>query len=352
MKIKNIIAVLLLVVSVQALGQGNAGMQRLPNGLQYKIYTANPGPKIKLNDIITFNFLQKTDKDSILVNSFEVNRPAMLQVTPTKNIADLMDFFPLLALNDSALVIIPTDSIFNGPQMEGQRPPFLPKGSSLHYVIKIAKIQSMEEAMAEQQKVMDGLKSKEAEGLAKYIADNKINAIKTASDLRYIITKPSAKAKPVKGDTVLVNYVGKTLQGKVFDSSIEAEAKKAGLEQPGRTYEPISVVLGQGSVIPGWEEGLLLLNEGSKATFIIPSQLAYGPQAMSEDIQAFSTLVFDLEVVKVKRAKKLTVPAAKKPASKPVAKKPASPAKPVAKKPAAKAPAKAAPAKTTTTKKN
>ncbi len=345
MKIKNIITVLLLIASVHVLAQDNAGMQRLPNGLQYKIFTSNAGPKIKLNDIITFNFVQKTDKDSVLMNSFEVNRPATIQVQASQNIADLMDFFPLLALNDSAIVRIPTDSIFNKPEMEQQRPPFLPKGSSLFITVKINKIQSMEEAMAERQKMMDDMKGAESSALAKYLSDSKINPLKTATGLRYIITKPSVKAKPLKGDTVLVNYIGKTLEGKVFDSSIEAEAKKAGLDQPGRPYEPISIVLGEGRVIQGWEEGLLLLNEGSKATFIIPSDLAYGPQGAGEDIKPFSTLIFDLELVKVKRVKKAAAPAVKKPAAKPAAKKPVS--KTSTTKPATKA----APAKTTTTKK-
>lgn len=334
MKIKSIIAVLLLIVSVQVMAQSNAGMQSLPNGLRYKIFTANAGPKIKLNDIITFDFIQKTDKDSVLVNSFEVNRPATIQVVESTNIADLMGFFPLLAVNDSAVVSIPTDSIFNDPQM--QRPPFLPQGSSLLITVKVRKIQSLEEAMAEQQKMMDELKSNETIALDKYLTDNKINSVKTASGLRYIITKPSVKPKPVNGDTVLINYVGKTLAGKVFDSSIEAEAKKAGLEQPGRNYEPISVVLGQGNVIPGWEEGVLLLNEGGKATFIIPSDLAYGAQGASEDIPPFSSLIFDVELVKVNRVKKAAVSPAKTPvpAAKPVAKKPV--AKSTAAKPAAK----------------
>ncbi|MEJ6981872.1 FKBP-type peptidyl-prolyl cis-trans isomerase [Pedobacter sp. P351] len=337
---KNIITALLLVASVNVMAQGAAEMKKLPNGLKYKIYTSNSGPKIKLNDIITFNFLQKTDKDSILVNSFEANRPATIQVQPARNIADLMDFFPLLALNDSAIVSIPTDSIFNNPEM--QRPPFLPQGSALLITVKINKIQSLEEAKADQQKMMDELKSKELSSLAKYLADNKVNAIKTTSGLRYLITKPSVKPKPVKGDTVLVNYIGRTLEGKVFDSSIEAEAKKANLEQPGRNYEPISVVVGQGSVIPGWEEGIVLLNEGSKAKFIIPSDLAYGPQGAGQDIAPFSTLVFDLEIVKVKRPKKVAATVVKKPAAKPVAKKP------IAKKPATKT----APVKAAATKKN
>jgi FKBP-type peptidyl-prolyl cis-trans isomerase len=194
----------------------------------------------------------------------------------------------------------------------------------------------MEEAMADQQRVMAEFKSAEAATLAKYLADNKAPTIKTASGLRYRITKASTKSKPVTGDTVLVNYVGKTLAGKVFDSSIEAEAKKANLQQEGRIYEPISVVIGQRSVIPGWEEGLKLINEGSKAVFIIPSDLAYGAQGASEDIKPFTPLMFELEIVKVKRPKAVV---AKKPvASKPAAKKPV--AKPAAKKPVAKTPAK------------
>ena len=336
---KNILFVLLLAASVQVLAQQPAEMQRMPNGLKYKIITPSGGPKIKLNDIITFDFIQKTDKDSVLASSFEANRPATVQVTASQNVADLMDFFPLLSLNDSAVVSIPTDSIFSNPQM--QRPAFLPPGSDLLITVKIKKVQSLEEAMAEQKKMMDELKDKEAATLTKYLTDKKLNALKTASGLRYIITKPSAKIKAAKGDTVLVNYIGKTLEGKVFDSSIEAEAKKAGLEQPGRNYEPISVVLGQGSVIPGWEEGLMLLNEGSKATFIIPSDLAYGPQGAVEDIKPFTTLVFDLELVKVKRPKGAAAAPAKP-----------APAKPAAKKPVAKKPvAKPTPAKTSGTKK-
>ena len=194
----------------------------------------------------------------------------------------------------------------------------------------------MEEAMADQQRVMAEFKSAEAATLAKYLLDNKAPTIKTASGLRYRITKASTKPKPVTGDTVFVNYVGKTLAGKVFDSSIEAEAKKANLQQQGRIYEPIPVVIGQRSVIPGWEEGLKLINEGSKAVFVIPSDLAYGAQGAGEDIKPFTPLMFEIEIVKVKRPK--AVPAKKPVASKPAAKKPVT--KPAAKKPVAKTPAK------------
>jgi FKBP-type peptidyl-prolyl cis-trans isomerase len=111
---------------------------------------------------------------------------------------------------------------------------------------------------------------------------------------------------------VLVNYTGYTLDGKVFDSSVEAKAKAAGLQQPGRNYEPIKFPVGQKQVIEGWDEALLLMNEGSKATLVIPSQLAYGERGSGETIPPFSTLVFDVELVKVNRIKHIPAKAATK----------------------------------------
>ncbi|HEY2583381.1 MAG TPA: FKBP-type peptidyl-prolyl cis-trans isomerase, partial [Mucilaginibacter sp.] len=79
-------------------------------------------------------------------------------------------------------------------------------------------------------------------------------------------------------------------------------------------------IVGTASVIPGWDEGLLLLNEGSKATFIIPSSLGYGEQGNGE-IQPFTTMVFDMELVKVKPIKHAPKPVAKAPVKKKTAAK-------------------------------
>ncbi len=319
MKLKNVIALTLLVVSVHALAQNSGEMQRMSNGLQYKIFTSNNGAKIKLNDVVSFNVIEKTDKDSVLSNSFTSGQPASIFIQPSKSSLDLMDFFQLLSVQDSAMVKIPSDSLF-ADTTRMQRPPFFPEGSFLNLIVKIEKVQSEEEVKAEQQKMMDtykkamdSLKANELTSINKYIADNKLVLKQTPSGLQYTITTPSLKGRPLAGDTVFVNYTGRTLEGKVFDSSIEAEAKRAGLEQPGRQYEPISLAVGQGEVIKGWDEGLLLLNEGSKATFLIPSELAYGQQGAGADIKPFSPLVFDIELVKVKHAKKAPV-ITKKPA--------------------------------------
>ena len=155
----------------------------------------------------------------------------------------------------------------------------------------------------------------------KYIASHKLILKTTPSGLKYAVTKASVKPKPQKGDTVLVNYTGRSLDDKVFDSSVESVAKAAGLNEPGRTFEPYPVIVGTGGVIPGWDEGLLLLNEGSKAIFVIPSSLGYGSHG-SGAVRPYSTMVFDIEVVKVKPIKHpAPPPATKKPVHKKTTKK-------------------------------
>ncbi|HEY0245879.1 MAG TPA: FKBP-type peptidyl-prolyl cis-trans isomerase [Mucilaginibacter sp.] len=306
--------ILYLAVSALAVSANAQGtFQRSSKGTEYQNFTNNPGVKIKLSDIVTFNAVQKTGKDSILFSTYKAGAPLQAQIQES---GDLMDIFPLLTLKDSVLVRVQTDSIFKNN--EQQRPAFLPKGSYMFFTLKVERIQSLEEAIAERKNLVDKYSANEAANADKYIAEHKLILKTTLTGLKYRITKPSASLrKPLKGDTVLVNYTGRTLDGKVFDSSVEAVAKASGLQQPGRKYEPIKFVVGQSEVIPGWDEGLLLLNEGSKAEFVIPSKLAYGEKGAGEDIQPFSTLLFDVELVKVKPPKHaLATPAAKKPLAK------------------------------------
>jgi FKBP-type peptidyl-prolyl cis-trans isomerase FkpA len=316
---KYIILFFLAAVVVKANAQDD--FQRTAKGTQYKILTHNTGDRIKLSDIVTFNAIQKTDKDSILFSSFKSGAPLQAQIQAE---GDLMDVFPLLTVKDSVLIKVPTDSIFK--TNEAQRPPFLPKGSNMYFTLSIVKVQALNDAIAERKTLVDKYAAEEAVNANKYIAAHNLVLKTTPTGLKYKITLPSIKRKPLVGDTILVNYTGSTLDGKIFDSSIEAVAKKANLQQDGRKYEPIKIALGTGMVIPGWDEGLQLLNEGSKAEFIIPSTLAYGEKGAGDDIKPFSTLIFDVQLVKVIPIKHAAT--AKKPgAHKAVAKKSTTTAK-------------------------
>ena len=123
---------------------------------------------------------------------------------------------------------------------------------------------------------------------AKSLAEGKAflakNALKegvdtTASGLQYSIESPGADYKVAPQDTVWVNYKGTLIDGTVFD-------------------ENENTMFVANRVIRGWTEGLGLLGEGGKATFYIPSELAYGERG-TRGIAPNSALIFDVEVIKV-----------------------------------------------------
>ncbi|MBZ9786180.1 peptidylprolyl isomerase [Psychroflexus sp. CAK57W] len=109
----------------------------------------------------------------------------------------------------------------------------------------------------------------------------------TKSGLRYQIINEGSGPKPNKGQTVSVHYKGSLVDGTVFDSSYKRK-------------QPIEFPVGAGHVIEGWDEGLLLLNQGTKAQFVIPPHLAYGDREVGGVIPANSILIFDLELVDIK----------------------------------------------------
>lgn len=109
----------------------------------------------------------------------------------------------------------------------------------------------------------------------------------TQSGLFYKIEEQGTGKKAEKGKTVAVHYTGQFTDGGVFDSSHSRN-------------QPIEFPLGAGHVIAGWDEGIALLNEGGKAKLVIPSHLGYGASGAGGVIPPHATLLFDVELVKVK----------------------------------------------------
>lgn len=121
---------------------------------------------------------------------------------------------------------------------------------------------------------------------AKFVKENYPKAITLPSGLAYIMEKTGTGANAKAGDKVSVHYNGTLKDGTKFDNSYDRN-------------EPISFPLGQGMVIPGWEEGIALLNLGAKAKLIIPYWLAYGAEGRAPVIPAKATLIFDTEMMKI-----------------------------------------------------
>lgn len=107
----------------------------------------------------------------------------------------------------------------------------------------------------------------------------------TSSGLQYKVVTEGEGRQPKASDTVLVHYRGTTIDGAEFDSSYKRR-------------EPIEFPLN--GVIRGWTEGVQLMKEGGKFEFYIPSELAYGSRGAGGDIGPDETLIFEVELLKVR----------------------------------------------------
>jgi len=266
------------------------------SGARYKIVKSENGKKIHLNDVITVNFKLQTEKGRLLYSSYENADVYKLQVHASEELMDLMDIFINLHEKDSAVIYVPADSAYK--DTEASRPEFLPKKSSLVFLVKIESVQSEEEAIAEEKKAFDN----EREQLKNYLRDNNLEAKATRSGLIYVITHATQNASAQLGDTIFINYVARTINGKVFDTNIEAEARKANLQHADKEYKPISFIIGETGIITPWEEGILMMNEGGSAKFIIPSFLAFGSTGLGKIVKPYTTFVIDVDIVEIRKA--------------------------------------------------
>ncbi|WP_243517080.1 MULTISPECIES: FKBP-type peptidyl-prolyl cis-trans isomerase [unclassified Candidatus Cardinium] len=141
--------------------------------------------------------------------------------------------------------------------------------------------------------------AKDKELITSYLAKHHMEASSTESGLFYIIDQPSDGTPVVKNKTVKVHYTGRLLDGSIFDTSLEEVAKANNRYNPQRSYSPLAFPVGVGLVIPGWDEGLLLLKKGEKARFFIPSALAYGERGAPPLIPKNAILLFEVEVLDV-----------------------------------------------------
>lgn len=272
-------------------------------GMQYKIVEDKGSEKLKEGDFVSFGAEIKTEEDSVVLNTAEAGQPSYMQVQAPMYAGDLMTAFMKMGNGDSAVFKMNIDSL----KKLGMQIPENTKGTHMVYAIRVNHVipkgdltDSVWQEQVEKYIASEEEKAKNAEGgkIAKYIESNKLKTQKTASGLQYVFETEGKGPVARPGDTVEVNYTGRFLNGKVFDTSIKEIAQKEGHYMEQRPYEPIKLPVGQGNVISGWDEALTTFPEGSKLKMVLPSKLAYGERG-SMGIPPYTPLVFEIDILDV-----------------------------------------------------
>lgn len=247
-------------------------------GDRYQIHEEGDTDKSpKVGDFLKFNLKIVSELDSVFTDTWKQGGPIEVPMQEGQFKGSFENALKNLNEGDSATVYVPADSIFS--RMGQPLPPGVPVGSDLKFIVKLLKVQSQEEYA----KVLDEKRNGEAKLVADFAKQNLKEAVKMENGMYYSTEKVGTGATVAAGDTVTVSYVGKFFDGNIFDQN-----------------NPFTFPVGMGYVIKGWDVALMSMKVGQKSTFVIPSELAYGDRKAGP-IDAFTPLVFDIELLEVKK---------------------------------------------------
>jgi len=275
-----------------------------PDGTEHKIISNSNGKKAVAGDFMETNMFAKY-KDSLLYSSVDASAPQFIPYDTVQ----LPPYFREIHEGDSLVIRQSTDSLIKA----GQAAPFMKKGEYIYRTFKIVKLYPSKEAAdsaakpfeaaakiynkkktdEQIEKVIssnDSLVKSDDKIISDYMAKNNLKGTKTKWGTYVVID--SAGTGPMIGnnDVAVVNYTGRTFEDSTFDSNINPK-----FGHP----EPLYVDMSQYRVIPGWIDGLKLMQKGSVGKIIVPSYLAYGAGGRPPKIAPNSNLVFDIKVTDV-----------------------------------------------------
>lgn len=263
------------------------------SGFKYTHHIKNNGATPQEGEEVEFH-VDLRNETEVINSSRSQGRPIRM-VVPPSNVAGqppspIVDGVKLMSVGDSITIVQSTDSLPQKiPQFENS--PFI------YFDIILTGIKSKEELEKEraaEAAKMEIAKAREAEvgattkaTLDSYAANQLGEKLQsTASGLKYTVLEEGNGLQAEVGKLVNVHYYGMTMDGKMFDNSF-----KRGSAYP--------VPIGRGQVIKGWDEGIPLFKEGTKAVLFIPYELGYGEAGSPPNIPPKAELVFYVEIEKV-----------------------------------------------------
>ena len=280
--------VILLFISVFSCSKDSPypGFNKGKQGIYYQLHKiGESSQKAKYGDYITADIVYKTMEDSVF---FTGRRKLQLLKLDAKG--SIEECFKMLTIDDSATFIISADEFFN-KTLETSLPEFIPPLSKMKVSLNVIEIQTQAEYKNEKEAFLNWIEDfgeYEKVILRQYLQEEKLNVKPSGTGLYYLIVKEGTGKNIAIGDTITINYEGKFLNGKFFDSTI-------------RRNQPFQFVYGtEWQVVEGLEEAIGMMREGEKSLFILPSDLAFGTEGSSTGIiPPFTSLIFEVEVLAV-----------------------------------------------------
>jgi len=271
-------------IIAEYIASNNLNVKPDESGIFFIKNKSGKGTKVTAGSYISVNMVAKVlgPNGGEFINTYTEKKPIDLEVGTGQLGIGFETGVLKLRTGDKATMIIPFSLAFGAQGMRGYVPPF----ATIVYDIEIAKVISADKMKAKRESEAVKQAAKEIDDLKKYINNNGITTRPTKSGLYYIEEVAGDGAQATAGKKVKVHYTGTLLNGTKFDSSVDRG-------------QPFEFTLGQGQVIPGWDEGIALMKVGGKAKLIIPSRLGYGERGAGQQIPPNSTLVFEVELLEV-----------------------------------------------------
>ncbi len=274
------------------------------DGTEHKIIRNSNGKKAVAGDFMEVNITAKY-KDSVLFSSQESSQPRFIPFDTVQ----MPPYFKEVHEGDSLVIRQSTDSIIKS----GQAAPFMQKGQYIVQTFKIVKIFPSKEAADSAAKPFeaaakvynkkkadtqiekeiatnDSLVKADDKIITDYMAKTNLKGTKTKWGTYVVIDSAGTGAVIGDNDVAVVNYTGRTFNDSTFDSNTNPK-----FGHP----EPLYVDMSEYRVIPGWIDGLKLMQKGSVGKIIVPSYLAYGAGGRPPKIGPNENLVFDIKVTDV-----------------------------------------------------
>jgi len=261
----------------------------LDHGIKLKYFKHGDGEAIEDGQIVMLN-LQYFDHDgNELLNKVGNDPVVLLKDSSWKNNGIIYEVIENLEKGDSVFFQITTEKFLENDPRLATTPDSL-KDKLLSFYCGVENVMNRDEFENFQRKQYEKMQNQmnnnmeeqliiDAQIIDQYLVDKNIEAINTASGLRYVILEAGSGSNAPVGSSAKVRYIGMLLDGTTFDSGEY-------------TFD-----LGQGQVIRGWDEGIGYFNKGAKGTLYIPSSLGYGPNGSGKTIPPNSILIFDIELL-------------------------------------------------------